>query len=299
MELAQTTMETVVQPEKNEFDISKDLIRIQMTLLSLEKDYVETLQEIEQKNKEYNMADSIIEILLNDKEKVVTFDLGGKSAQTYLYKLLSFPDSVFTALAVSDYLQFKEVRSIFFFDFNNTYFDIIMTYIRTGHLICKDLLDNDRDSLYSTLEFLGLWSAAHQCINNKPLKIIGCKFSSLHSMYTLTADYTKLGIKDNINGYSTSTKQGWIIFEFDNYFKPNKIEIAPITHKLPSTQKKDSSAGTSIFISKDNINFNKIGVIPLTYGKGIVNIKINTKLTGKYLKFEHNNYINIGYLVVT
>lgn len=89
---------------------------------------------------------------------------------------------------------------------------------------------------------------------------------------------------------------GWIIIEFNKEWEFEEIEIAGFNGNT-SAFAVSNGANCQILTSKDKSNWVSVGSIPGNYGAFIQKVRL-TKSSAKYIKFQHNSYLGIGYLDV-
>ena len=280
-------------------DITKDIEVIKQKLLEINLDYQPTIRELNEKNKNFSNGDNLILKVINDKKKIVTLNLGGLKASTYLYKLAMLEDSIFYKLILEDINSNKEVRDEFYFDVSNTHFDIIITYIRTGILITDMLTSIEITDLCEVLEVLGLWDVLKTTRDSLCFKIINVTYSGINASIKSTADYNNLHKRDNKCGYATSAVNSWITFELEKEHIITKIQISALVNGKPSTFTESAGKLSEISVSSNNSTFNVVGKIPDNYGINPITIKIKP-VKAKFIKFQNtNSFIGIGYLKIS
>lgn len=88
---------------------------------------------------------------------------------------------------------------------------------------------------------------------------------------------------------------GWIIFELSHISKIISLKIAG-WHGDPNIWGPGNGSGANILVSTDKNSWDLIGNIPNLSDKSIKTVNINQAKEAKYLKFQNNGYLGIGYL---
>jgi len=289
--------------EQNTTDFTSDLSRIKNKLNILNSLYQPCIDELNDKYSKFKKGDDFIENYLNkESEDLVIVNLGGKTAKTYLKKLIFHKDSLFYKLSLDDLHNFGEIRKEFFIDISNRYFTRILNFIRTGILIFEDLNSVEVNYLKEDLNYLGLWEAVKTINNSYHVKIINATYSSIHTTLKSIFDFNQLHIKNNKSGFATnSSSNSWFILELDKISNISRIFIS----SLPNSFKPSiigSGKGTSILLSETNnfTNNSIIATIPDTYSNETITIIKFKPTKAKFIKFNHpTDYINIGYLAIS
>lgn len=132
----------------------------------------------------------------------------------------------------------------------------------------------------------------------KPAKFKAFKFSSPYMFNNKTIgtnrleDLLELDPKTGI----CSASPGMIKLEFDHLRKFSEIEICSYGGDkhfwLPSL-----GAESIIETSQDNLNWTKVGIIPINYGTDLMKIELKESIA-KYIKFKNHTTIGISFLKV-
>lgn len=94
-----------------------------------------------------------------------------------------------------------------------------------------------------------------------------------------------------------ATSPGYIIFELSQLSKISYIKIAG-WHGDTSFWFPGNGSGANILISKDKKSWDLIGKVPDLTDKNIKIVNFNPSKETKYLKFNHNSYLGLGYLEI-
>ncbi len=93
-----------------------------------------------------------------------------------------------------------------------------------------------------------------------------------------------------------STKPGLITFTLNQVADINTVKIGGWTGNT-NTWFPANGVGSKIFTSVDKNNWTEVGTIPNSFGDSIITVNV-TPTRGKYVQFQHNNYIGLGYFKV-
>ena len=116
----------------------------------------------------------------------------------------------------------------------------------------------------------------------------GGKLAGTNKVEDLTDRSALKGICTNYNG--------WISIQFEKIVEFDKIEIAGWAGDK-NIWAASNGKGAKILTSNDNSTWTNVGIISDEYGAIPIIISI-TKSSAKYIKFESNSYIGIGYLKI-
>lgn len=90
---------------------------------------------------------------------------------------------------------------------------------------------------------------------------------------------------------------GWIVFEFSYIAKISSLKIAG-WHGNPNIWGPGNGTGGNIYVSTDKNSWDLIGNIPNIAEKSIKTVHLNEAKAAKYLKFQNNGYLGIGYFEI-
>ena len=87
---------------------------------------------------------------------------------------------------------------------------------------------------------------------------------------------------------------GWIVIELNKEWEFDEIEVAGWNGNT-TLWGVANGAGASILTSTDKSDWKTVGTLPTDFGDTIKSVKL-TKSSGKYIKFNCNSYLGLGYL---
>lgn len=157
---------------------------------------------------------------------------------------------------------------------------------------------------FDEIQFQKVTKDLLECLNQfdnvlrkKKISIIDMQFSGAYIANGApvgTNNYNDLLDASLQKGICANTP-GWIVFEFQNEVTFKSLKIAGY-HGNSIVWGLSNGSGADILISSDKNNWKSIGKIPNLTEKNIETIAFPSYNTAKFLKFNHNNYLGIGYL---
>jgi len=276
--------------------IRDELYNMKMKMETLEEELSKQLAEAEEKYKKWNEIDKEVDEMRQNAMDIITLNVGGKMFQTKIDTLLSIKDTLFYKIIVSKKLDLMDP---IFIDRNYKFFKYIMTFLRYQKVNLKELSSPDIDDLLQEATFYEMDGLVQFILeNNKEIKFIGFEFNGIYTSGSTVAGTNNI---EHINNYEDRTANngicanynGWIILELEREVEFSKMEIAGwngnTTIWAPS-----NGAGATIKTSLDKSSWNNITQIPSNYSGTITTVEFQTT-KAKYIKFEHNSYLGIGY----
>lgn len=275
--------------------IKNDLSNLKSKLDNIEGEFENKLKEVENKESKFKKIDEQIEELISKKDSVVKLNVGGKIFQTKISTLLSVKDTLFSKL-ITNALDNKEPTNEFFFDRSFDYFHYILDYLRTKQFKPKGLSKFDIDELKEEAEYYGI-SYIDEIITELQKEVEFVSFSS-------SGRYSTAGTHNSVNDLTDmSLMKGicvqspyYIVIELNFEHEFEEIDIGGWNGNT-SLWYPGNGSGATILTSTDNSNFKEVGKIPSNYSSTITRVKL-TRSTAKYIKFQHNSYLGLGYLKV-
>jgi len=264
-------------------------------LESLEEELQKQLLDAEEKFQKWMEIDKEVEELRKNQTDLVTLDIGGKKFQTKFDTLLSVKDTLFYKLVVSKRVDFS---LDFFIDRNPKFFKYILTYLRyqrvnLAKLTTVDLLELKEEVEYYEVE--GMMGLLEEL--SKEIKYIGFEFNAPYS----TAGSNKIDDLNNLDDRTCmkgicASSPGWIIIELNREIEINSIEIGGWAGNTGIWSPTNGSNAT-ILTSPDKSNWENVGQIPTNYSGNIQVVNLR-ETRAKYVKFQHNSYLGIGYFKI-
>lgn len=230
------------------------------------------------------------------KQKKVTFNVSGKIFTTSKTTIEQHKDTLFNAMLESYSLNNKEE---IYLDRNPVIFSILFNYIRKPTLNFKKLSKQELFDLKLEAEFFEVWDLV-SAIEDKyeEVKFIGFTSSGPYIYKGVTAGTNKLedlSSKDTSTGICANTP-GSIVLELSKEVDFEEIEVAGFTGNK-TVWYHANGTGAKIFTSKNGKDWENIGTLRSLTDK-ISTQKFNKVNTAKYIKFESNTFVGLGYLKI-
>jgi hypothetical protein len=132
----------------------------------------------------------------------------------------------------------------------------------------------------------------------KDIDFVSYEINGVYSYNGQTAGTQKVeDLKDrNLNTGICAISPGWIVLELNNEWEFEEIEIAGWNGNS-TLWFNGNGSGASIMTSKDKKTWKTVGTIPSNYASSITTVKL-TKSIARYIKFNHNSYVGLGYLKI-
>lgn len=273
-------------------NIKNDLSGLKSKLESIEGEFENKLKEVESKDAKFKKIDEQIEELISKKDSLIKLNVGGKIFQTKLSTLLSVKDTLFAKI-ITSYQESNESFTELFFDRSFDHFPIILDFLRTKQFNPKGLTKADIDDLKVEAEYYGISEIDDVLADlQKEVEIIAFEGAPRYSTAG-THNFKDLKDKSLMKGICVQSPYDMVFtLNFEHEFE--KIEIGGWNGNT-SLWYPGNGSNSRILTSKDKKTWVDVGTIPSTYGATITTVSLK-KTTAKYIKFQHNSYLGIGYL---
>jgi hypothetical protein len=282
------------------FGLKDELLNLKGKLELLESELTNKMLELEVKAEDWHKKDEdILELVKKNKDKIITINIGGKIFQTKLETLMGYKDTLFYKLFSSNKL---DISQEIFIDRSYDYFEYILSFFRNKKVDCSSLSSKQLDRLLIEVEFYEIQELI-EFIEELRIEI---KFVKFDSNGTYQSGTTMAGTNniDHINNNEDkslrngicATSPGWIIFELLREVDIDQIEIGGWNGNTGIWGVSNGS-GATILTSRDKNVWVTVGNIPGTFGATISTVNL-TKSRAKYVKFNHNSYLGIGYFKI-
>jgi len=138
-------------------NLHDDLKTLKEKLLLIEKQYEVKLTEVEEKESRFKQVEDQLKNYLEEKDKIIFLNIGGKVYQTKISTILSVKDTVFYKLLTSYIEKGEEMPKELFFDRGYNHFPVILEYLRTKKFNIKEIKNRfDREEVISELTYYGM-----------------------------------------------------------------------------------------------------------------------------------------------
>lgn len=273
-----------------------DLLGLKNKLDEIEKQFEEKTKEADVKREQFKKLDDQIADLVNTKDAVVKLNVGGKIFQTKVATLLSVKDTLFFKYILQKSEEDKDnVPKEIFFDRSYRLFPLILDYLRTKKFSLKSLNRYDIDDLELEAEYYGLGEILEELAESrKEVEFVSFNSSGQYSNAG-THKLEDLKDKSMTKGICVQSPY-YITIEFNFEHEIDSIEVSGMNGNS-SVFYVGNGANAKILTSVDNKTWKEVGQLPANHGATIQTVKL-TPSYAKYIKFQHNSYLGIGYLHV-
>lgn len=281
--------------------LKDELLGLKTKLEDLEAELTNQMLDLELKSEEWHKRDEEAENLAkSNRNKIITLNVGGKIFQTKLETLLSVKDTLFYKLFLSQRL---DINKEIFIDRPYTNFKYIIFYLRNKKLPNESISNLLLEEILEEANYYEI----KELIDNieelkREIKYVSFEINAPYMSGTIQAGTNKI---EDLNDFEDKSMRkgicaaypGWIIIELSREAEFEEIEIAGWNGNN-NIWASSNGSGAQIMISNDKINWHSVGVIPSNFGSGIQTVRLSRKATAKWLKFQHNSYLGIGYLKI-
>lgn len=276
--------------------IRDELMNMKLRLESLEEDLTKQLVEAEVKFQKWNEIDKEVEEMRQNQTDIITLNVGGKIFQTKMDTLLSIKDTYFYKIIVSKKVDLLDP---IFIDRNYRLFRYILSYLRYQKVNVSSLDTIDIEELLEEANFYDIEGlAAYIEEARRDVKYVSFEFNGAYYSGNNLAGTNKIEDLNNFEDRS-STKgicaisPGWIILQLNCETEIEEIEVSGWAGNT-GIWGEANGAGAQIQTSTDKTNWENVGTLPSNHNRVIQKVVL-TKTRAKYLKFQHNGYLGIGY----
>lgn len=274
--------------------LADSLKGLKSKLNNFEEEFETKIKEVEIKEaeeKKRSVKENAIETILGKKDPVVSMNIGGKVFKCSHSLLVSVKDSLFEKL----YEGGNHVNEVLFFDRSYNIFPILLNFLRTKTFNPKDYIRTELEEIKFESEYYAIGPLTKIC-DDVLTKVEFISFVSSGRYGSCgTHKLEDLSTKDLLTGICVqSTYYITVEFNFEHEF--DKIEIGGWTGNTSSWAASNGS-GATIFTSTDNVTFKEVGKIPTDFGSKIMTVSLK-KSSAKFIKFQHNSYLGLGYLSI-
>lgn len=248
------------------------------------------IEETEKREKKREQNQIILNNIIQKTDPIVTLNVGGKLFKITYSVLVSVDNTLFTKL----YENKQRINEVLFYDRSYKFFPVILNYLRNKSFDKSqyDRMDIEEIKFESDFYSISCFSGILDEILNK-VEVIGFKSSAKYSNCG-THKFEDLSNKDLKTGICVQSPY-FITLELNNDHEIDKIEIAGLTGN--SSWSATNGANSQILTSLDGVSFKNVGTIPSNFGGQIQTVTI-TKSVCRYIKFQHNSYLGLGYFNV-
>jgi hypothetical protein len=273
-----------------------DLNKVREKVKIIEDDFQVKLNEVETRNAKFIQIDTQIDKFRKENEsKIFTLNIGGKVYKTKIKNLLSIKDTFFYYIISQRLDHHENPFEQIFFDRSYKNFDFFIDYLRSKKFTIANLQPTNLNSIFEDAKFYGFGEITNEIeLRLKEVEIINMNGTSNKYSNAGTHDFKDLKDKSMMKGICVESPYT-IQLEFNYEHVFNKIQVGGYNGNT-STWGPTNGANAKIWVSKDNVTWKEVGVLPSDHGNKISDITLKEFCTAKFIKFTHNSYLGIGYL---
>lgn len=275
--------------------IRSDLIGLKSKLEIFEKEFADRMKEVDLREERFKIIEQKVDEILQNRDGIITLNIGGKVFQTRASTLLSVKDTLFYGILCRDIETDSEFSKEMFFDRSYTHFPLFLDYLRTKRFSLKGYNKFDVEEVSREAEYYGFSEIINHIEDlKKEITIIGMDVANRYSTAG-THSYKELHDKSMTKGICVESPYH-IILELNSEHEFDKIEIGGWNGN-PSLWYPGNGANAQILTSVDKKSWKNVGTIPSNYGAFIQTVKLK-KTSAKFIKFQHTGYVGLGYLKI-
>jgi hypothetical protein len=280
----------------NSEGLKGDLQGLKDRLQVIEEDFKVKLADVEKKNEKYASIDKTIADYLVGNNNLICLNIGGKIFKTKLSTLLSEKDTFFYYIVAQRLENKEKVEEEMFFDRSYANFDFFMDYLRTKRFSLINKTKGDLDELSSDANYYG-FSVISDQIEELMKEVTFVNMDGSSAKYSNCGNHNVKDLHDkDLNKGITVQSPYTLIIEFNMQHTFKEIEVGGFNGNTNSFA-VSNGANAKIYVSNDKINWgSEVGTLPNDYGNKIQKVTLKSLCTAKYIKFQHNSYIGMGYL---
>lgn len=274
--------------------LKDDLSGLKSKLENIEGEFENKLKEVENKETKFKKIDEQIEELISKKDSVIKLNVGGKIFLTKTSTLLSIKDTLFSKIVTSA-LDKNEAINELFFDRSYDQFHIILDYLRTKNFSAKGMTKWEIDDLQAEADYYGITAISDVLLElQKEVEFVSFESSGRYSTAG-THNVKDLTDKSLMKGICVQSPY-YIIIELNFEHEFDKIDVGGWNGNS-SLWYIGNGSNAQIFTSKNKTTWDEVGKLPSNLGATITQVPLK-RSSGKYIKFQHNSYLGIGYLKI-
>ena len=272
-----------------------DLNALKLKLEALETNITKSMENIKDREIKHEKVNRVYEEEYLKKQERINFNVCGQLYSTTHNSIMKHNNTLFNSILESYVLKNNEIILI---DRDPFLFSYIIDYIRNKRINLKTLSKELIYKIRIEADYFEIWDLVFE-IDNLQAEVKFIKFNT-------TGDYifkTKIIGTNKLEDLSNkdlktgicSTTPGKIIIEFNKEASFNEIDVAGFCGD--DAWYSQNGKGADIFISKNGLSWEKVGKLA-KLEKTIERVNLDTTATGKFIKFESNSYLGLGYLKI-
>lgn len=276
--------------------LKSDIANLKHKINEVEESFVSYSNEIESRETKWKTAEKKIDELLRVNLETCVLNVGGKKYQVSLHTLKSRRGTKFYKQILRGEIK-KDSETFYDRDFD--YFQIILSFLRTGKLKADNLTDDQKEDLLQEAEFFEI----NFIIETLRATAAEVEFTKVDLSAPFNYNGEVIGtnnpkdLKDKtlLKGYCANSP-ATITIQFNREVEFEEVNVGGYNGNSLAWY-VGHGRGANIQTSLDNVSWNTVGTIPNEYGHVIINVKVS-RSRAKYIRFSHHEYFGIGHLEV-
>lgn len=276
--------------------LKEELYKLKNRLETIEEQLTSQSNEIESREGKWAKIEPNLNYVIGTQGDRIKLNIGGKLFTTSVNTILTIRDSFLARLIESGKVDLKEEL---FFDRTPKVFPLILNFYRYKKIEYKKLSKNDLILLKDDAEYFAISEISNFLTEKlKEPEIVSMETGGEYIFkgnVVGTNKFSDLNDK-NLSSGVCSTSPGKIIVELNTEYDIKSLDIGGYSGDSANWY-PDNGANAKIFFSTDKIKWEEVGKVPSGFGKAIKNVKLSKgSKAAKYIKFESNSYLGLGYI---
>jgi hypothetical protein len=274
--------------------LKEDLLTLKNRLENIETQLEGQMKDLEVREEKWKRMDEQVTEIIKNQNSIVKLNIGGKKFATRTENLLREKDTLFYKMILSK--KFENTEEIFF-DRSPKLFPYLIDYLRYGKINYKRFNKEELEELRIEADYYEI----APIVNHLEDQLKEIDFIRFESSGVFNSGGTVIGsnkiedLKDkNLATGILSNSPGWIVIELNAEWEFDQIEVGGYNGNT-TLWYPGNGANSQILTSKDKTTWKSVGTLPSTYAATITTVFL-TKSVARYIKFQHNNYVGLGYL---
>jgi hypothetical protein len=276
--------------------IKDDITNIREKLEAIESKLKNQMIEFEVREDIWGDLEKKSQIILDGQKSIIDLNIGGTKYKTTRQTLLSHRDTLFSKLITAEGFDLKEEV---FIDRPSRFFPLILDYLREGKIDYVKMGKYQLNLLHDEVQYYGITELDKELQEFKlEISLVKLEISApfkYNNQVLGTNTLEDLKVANNTTGVCVASP-GWIIVELDRIWDISEIEVCGFQGKNTGAWGINNGANARILTSVDGASWVDVGALPAKLQQ-IQKVKL-VNARGKYIKFNINGNLGLGYLYV-
>lgn len=276
--------------------LKEELFKLKNKLETIEGQLTAQSNEIEMREGKWSRIEKNLNYVIGTQGDRIKLNIGGQQFSTSVNTILTIRDSFLARLIESGRIDLKEE---IFIDRSPEVFPIILDYYRYKTIVYKGLSKTKLQRLHDDAYYYAISDISDYLEERlKEPSVVNVEFKE----YVFKGNVVGTNNAADLNSSDLKTgvccnQPGKIIVELNADYEIKGLEVAGY-YGDEKVWYPDNGSSAKIYTSTDKKTWTQIGSIPSGFGKAAKSVKVNKVTTGKYIKFESNSFVGLGYIKV-